>query len=110
MSAPLTKHPQERKKRRDLFDLAIALKRAGVDPERIVKAFAAYMDHGGHNITRALFGQSMHLKASRPAVYSRYQSATGERIFAGFAQSIERGAEWTHPTSPGRALERRLNS
>ncbi|ANW05877.1 hypothetical protein LMTR13_26535 [Bradyrhizobium icense] len=52
----------QRKKGRDLFDLAIALKRDGVDPERIVKTFATYMEHGGHNITRALFEQNMHQK------------------------------------------------
>jgi predicted nucleotidyltransferase component of viral defense system len=56
----------QRKKGRDLFDLAIALKRDGVDPERIVKTFSAYMDHGGHNITRALFEQNMHLKLNDP--------------------------------------------
>lgn len=52
----------QRKKGRDLFDLAIALEQGGVDPARIVDTFAAYMEHGGHNITRALFEQNMHLK------------------------------------------------
>jgi predicted nucleotidyltransferase component of viral defense system len=52
----------QRKKGRDLFDLATALKQDGVDPDRIVKTFATYMDHGGHNITRALFEQNMHQK------------------------------------------------
>ncbi|MCP3368713.1 nucleotidyl transferase AbiEii/AbiGii toxin family protein [Bradyrhizobium cajani] len=52
----------QRKKGRDLFDLAVALKQDGVDPDRIVKTFATYMDHGGHNITRALFEQNMHQK------------------------------------------------
>ena len=52
----------QRKKGRDLFDLAIALERGGVDPGRIGDTFAAYMKHGGHTITRALFEQNMHLK------------------------------------------------
>jgi predicted nucleotidyltransferase component of viral defense system len=56
----------QRKKGRDLFDLAIALQQDGVDPGRIVTIFAAYMDHGGHNITRALFEQNMHLKLNDP--------------------------------------------
>jgi predicted nucleotidyltransferase component of viral defense system len=56
----------QRKKGRDLFDLAIALQQIGVDPERIVTTFATYMDHGGHNITRALFEQNMHLKLNDP--------------------------------------------
>ena len=56
----------QRKKGRDLFDLAIALQQNGVDPERIVTTFATYMDHGGHNVTRALFEQNMHQKLTDP--------------------------------------------
>lgn len=56
----------QRKKGRDLFDLATALKRPDVDPARIVAAFSAYMDHGGHRITRALFEQNMVAKRGDP--------------------------------------------
>jgi hypothetical protein len=56
----------QRKKGRDLFDLAVALAHDGVDPGRIVETFAAYMDHGGHIITRALFEQNMHQKLTDP--------------------------------------------
>lgn len=56
----------QRKKGRDLFDLAVALAHGGVDPDRIVQTFGAYMDHGGHNITRALFEQNMHQKRTDP--------------------------------------------
>jgi predicted nucleotidyltransferase component of viral defense system len=56
----------QRRKSRDLFDLAIALQQDGVDPDRIVKTFATYMEHGGHNITRALFEQNMHQKLTDP--------------------------------------------
>ena len=56
----------QRKKGRDLFDLAIALERGGVDPARIVGTFAAYMKHGEHGITRALFEQNMHQKLTDP--------------------------------------------
>jgi predicted nucleotidyltransferase component of viral defense system len=52
----------QRKKGRDLFDLAIALQRDGVDPGRIVTTFSTYMEHGGHNVTRAMFEQNMHQK------------------------------------------------
>jgi predicted nucleotidyltransferase component of viral defense system len=72
----------QRKKGRDLFDLAIALEQDGVDPGRIVDTFAAYMEHGGHNITRALFEQNVHLKMA-DAVHRRYQSAACERIHLG---------------------------
>jgi hypothetical protein len=51
--------PLSAKKGRDFFDLAIALQQGGVDPERIVTTFAKHMDHGGHNITRALFEQNI---------------------------------------------------
>jgi predicted nucleotidyltransferase component of viral defense system len=45
----------QRRKGRDLFDMATALSRGGVDPARIVSAFRHYMDEGGHHVTRAEF-------------------------------------------------------
>jgi predicted nucleotidyltransferase component of viral defense system len=56
----------QRKKSRDLFDLATALRQQEVDPDRIVSIFASYMAHGGHNITRAMFEQNMHQKLTDP--------------------------------------------
>ncbi len=56
----------QRKKGRDLFDLATALGQGGVDPARIVETFAAYMGHDGHSVTRALFEQNMHQKRTDP--------------------------------------------
>ncbi len=56
----------QRKKGRDLFDLATALTHGGVDPARIVDTFAAYMNNDGHSVTRALFEQNMHLKRNDP--------------------------------------------
>lgn len=52
----------QRKKGRDLFDLATALSRGGVDAERVVQAFMAYMRHGGHFITRSQFERNLHEK------------------------------------------------
>lgn len=52
----------QRKKGRDLFDLAVALGTGGADPDRVVAAFAAYMDHGGHHVTRAQFEQNLAAK------------------------------------------------
>ncbi len=43
----------QRKKGRDLFDLATALERTQVDPERIVTAFEKYMEHEGRHVSRA---------------------------------------------------------
>ena len=56
----------QRKKGRDLFDLSVALTQRGVEPARIVKTFAAYMQHDGQIVTRALFEQNMHQKCSDP--------------------------------------------
>ncbi len=55
----------QRRKGRDLFDLAIALKR-DVDSERIVAAFLKYMEHGRHQISRAQFEQNMEGKLADP--------------------------------------------
>ena len=52
----------QRKKGRDLFDLASALETEAVDPSRIIEAFSAYMDHGGHRVTRAQFEQNLAAK------------------------------------------------
>jgi hypothetical protein len=52
----------QRKQGRDLFDLAIAQERAKSDPARIVKCFAAYMEHCGDRVTRAQFEKNMAAK------------------------------------------------
>lgn len=56
----------QRKKGRDLFDLALALGQDGVDPKRVVQTFAAYMENEGHPVTRAQFEENMHLKSVDP--------------------------------------------
>ena len=52
----------QRKKGRDLFDLAIALEKAAVDPDRIVVAFSEYMARDGHKVTRAQFERNIEAK------------------------------------------------
>jgi predicted nucleotidyltransferase component of viral defense system len=52
----------QRRKGRDLFDLATALADPAVDPARIIAAFSEYMDRGGHRVTRALFEQNFEAK------------------------------------------------
>ena len=49
----------QRKKGRDLFDLAITLEKAAVDPDRIVAAFSEYMARDGHRVTRAQFERNI---------------------------------------------------
>ena len=49
----------QRRKGRDLFDLAIALEHPDSNAAKIIDAFKAYMDHGGHRVTRAQFEQNL---------------------------------------------------
>jgi predicted nucleotidyltransferase component of viral defense system len=56
----------QRRKGRDLFDLAIALKNPAVDPARIVAAFSEYMGQGGHHVARQLFERNLASKLHDP--------------------------------------------
>ena len=56
----------QRRKGRDLFDLATALKNPAVDPARIIAAFSEYMDQGGHHITHELFERNLASKLHDP--------------------------------------------
>ena len=49
----------QRKKGRDLFDLAIALDHKDADPAKIVDIFYKYMEHAGHAVTRKQFEQNI---------------------------------------------------
>ena len=45
----------QRKKGRDLFDLAMALDSEEVNPQKIVDIFYKYMEHGGYSVSRQQF-------------------------------------------------------
>jgi predicted nucleotidyltransferase component of viral defense system len=49
----------QRKKGRDLFDLAVALETTSVKPEGIAEGFARYMEREGKRVTRAQFEQNL---------------------------------------------------
>ena len=57
----------QRKKGRDLFDLALGLEQPDCDPERLVKSFEGYMEHGGTPVTRAQLEANMADKITDPA-------------------------------------------
>ncbi|RWJ32030.1 nucleotidyl transferase AbiEii/AbiGii toxin family protein [Mesorhizobium sp.] len=78
----------QRKKGRDLFDLAVALAQDGVNPERIVKAFGSYMEHGGHTVTRALFEQNMHQKRGDP----QFTADIGPLLASGYSWDFDEAA------------------
>jgi predicted nucleotidyltransferase component of viral defense system len=52
----------QRKKGRDLFDLATALEHPEADATKIIEAFQAYMKHGGHRVTRPQFEENLQAK------------------------------------------------
>lgn len=52
----------QRRKGRDLFDMATALSQGGVDPQRIMAAFSHYMAAEGHQITRTVFEENLRAK------------------------------------------------
>ncbi len=56
----------QRKKGRDLFDLARALGSAKVDTFHVVTAFMAYMEKNGDHVTRALFERNLASKLRDP--------------------------------------------
>lgn len=52
----------QRRKSRDLFDLAVALEETDVAPDRVVAAFMEYMDFEGRKVTRAQFEENLETK------------------------------------------------
>lgn len=60
----------QRKKGRDLFDLALALEHAEFDSMPLVEAFEQYMDFSGASVTRAQFEQNMAAKIGDPAFFA----------------------------------------
>ena len=56
----------QRKKGRDLFDLATALGGGAADPGRIVAAFTAYMERCDGHVTRAMFERNLAGKVRDP--------------------------------------------
>jgi len=52
----------QRRKGRDLFDLAVALQHPDTDAAKIIDAFGTYMDHGGHTVTRTQFEENLAAK------------------------------------------------
>ncbi len=79
----------QRKKGRDLFDLATALEESEVNPDRIIMAFSEYMDHGGNHATQAQFEQNMDAKLRDP----QFTADIGPLLATGFTWDIEAAAE-----------------
>lgn len=56
----------QRKKGRDLFDLALGISRANANVGELVHAFESYMELGGARVTRAQFEENMAMKSKDP--------------------------------------------
>ena len=78
----------QRKKGRDLFDLALALKEPDADPDRIITAFSRYMQHGGHAVSRAQFEQNLEAKMQAPQFLADF----GPLLASGYDWDIDAAA------------------
>ena len=79
----------QRRKGRDLFDLALALKNNTVAPDRVVTAFSAYMDHGEDSVSRALFERNLAAKLTMP----QFAADIGPLLAAGYAWDMNEAAQ-----------------
>ncbi len=85
----------QRKKGRDLFDVATGLGDDRSDPGRIVSAFREYMDRDGHRVTRAMFERNLAGKLGDP------------QFGADMSALLTKGYEW-RPVEAARMVSERL--
>lgn len=78
----------QRKQGRDIFDLATALNRPAVDPDRIVGAFSEYMSRDGLRVTRAQFEKNIAAKLDDP----EFAADIGPLLASGFTWDIRKAA------------------
>lgn len=79
----------QRKKGRDLFDLATAMDRPDADPHRIVAGFTAYMLRAGLSVTRADFERNLASKL----LDQEFRADIGPLLARGHDWNIEQAAE-----------------
>lgn len=85
----------QRRKGRDLFDMATALAQDNLNLTRVVATFFRYMREGGHRITRAEFEQNLAAKMEDP------------RFLSDVPPLLVSGQEW-HPQNAIKLLEDRI--
>lgn len=78
----------QRKKGRDLFDLATGLDGMAADPGRIVEAFTAYMGREGGRATHALFERNLSSKLRDP----QFGADIGPLLAYGYRWDMEKAA------------------
>jgi len=78
----------QRRKGRDLFDLAVALEHPVADANRIIEVFSRYMDHGGHAVTRQQFLENLAAKLEDKA----FTADIGPLLATGYSWDINAAA------------------
>ena len=79
----------QRRKGRDLFDVAIALRNPDVDPQRVVETFLGYMEKEQGRITRALYERNLAAKVAM----AQSTADIGPMLAAGYEWDVERAIE-----------------
>ena len=79
----------QRRKGRDLFDLAIALKLEIANPARIVETFSGYMANEGKRVTRATFEQNLSDKLDN----RQFTADIGPLLASGYRWSLQEASE-----------------
>ena len=79
----------QRKKGRDIFDLATALDHKDADPEKIVAVFYAYMAYGEHVVTKKQFEDNIAAKLQD----SNFASDIGPLLAAGYEWDLSSMSE-----------------
>ena len=78
----------QRRKGRDLFDLATALENPAVKPDRLLEAFSGYMEKGEGRITRAMFERNLAAKLRMP----EFAADIGPLLAPGYKWNMENAA------------------
>jgi predicted nucleotidyltransferase component of viral defense system len=79
----------QRRKGRDLFDLAVALENPAVNPSRIVTAFSAYLEREGGRVTRTLFERNLAAKLKMP----QFVADIGPLLAPGYHWDIDKAVQ-----------------
>ncbi|HVB56983.1 MAG TPA: nucleotidyl transferase AbiEii/AbiGii toxin family protein [Candidatus Acidoferrales bacterium] len=78
----------QRRKGRDLFDLATALQHSAVNPKRLLDAFSGYMQKEEGRITRAMFERNLAAKLRMP----EFAADIGPLLAPGYDWNMEEAA------------------
>ena len=79
----------QRRKGRDLFDLATALDLRIADPQRIAETFAGYMEREGKRVTRAMFESNLTDKLNNRT----FTADIGPLLAPGYQWDLDKAAE-----------------